>query len=58
MKILKESVDVFAWEEVDMIDTPIQLVDHKLYDKLGNKPIQQKEEDNQRIEKSNKWWSK
>lgn len=39
LKLLKESVDVFVREAVEMTGIRRQLVEHKLNDKLGNKPI-------------------
>lgn len=52
--LLKENVDIYAWEATDMIGIPRQLVEHKLNEKAGSKPIRQKNGIIKRKELSNK----
>lgn len=54
MILLKENVDIYAWEATDMIVIPRQLVEHKLNEKARSKPIRQKNGIIKRKELSNK----
>lgn len=42
IKLLKESIDVFAWKSSNMTGVPRELIEHKLNEKSGNKPTRQK----------------
>lgn len=43
--LLRENTDVIAWQPNGMVKVPRQVIEHKLNDKLGVRPVRQKKRD-------------
>lgn len=42
IQLLKENIDIFAWQPTYMDGGPRKVIEHKLKDKIGTKPVTQK----------------